>query len=1672
MYFTKEKNERGSIFLSWEFVLVKILLFGFLSIALEKPVGSLAGQIALQQAGFGLYSYDIRKNRVFALAIGPRGSSSNERGVWVDADGTFKIDQLPVGEYMLKIRAPGYSTAYPSGLFVSEGKATQIPKAITMHLLEPQVAIGGHRRVFTTKEKPSLWVNASDAVDVKVKLYKGDFLKFAGLDTEKKFGITVGSDFSISKSYEKKFHLPFTKQKPFVEYVRKLPPGQDENARLDFQIDKPVSPGDYFVVVEANAVNSNKKAYDVGWFMVSDIGLIVKRAPEKALVRAIDLNTMKPLSGVTIQAYDVAAGQVCTDWHSKQTSNDGLALFEFDKQRSSLGDGWNLALIGTLAKMRAYDNINYYGYQSSAHNYKTYFYTDRSVYRLGQTVYYKGIIRSTQPQGLENPGGDLSITATVQGPENNEIWQGNLKTTDLGTFNGSFQIPEEGKTGNYQLLLHYPDGQTGYENIEVAQYRKPEYQVDVMPLKTRLVAGEKVKARIKAAYYFGAPVALAEIKYSIYSSVDWNERYKLMVRPDYYQFFDDWEDSDRPDYFSSYGGGDFITEGHARTDESGEAVIEFETKPIQPNKQYPYSDAYLDKRYRIEAEVTDISRLSVLSSSTVLVTAGDFELFVNPRSYVVKVGENLPIEVQAVDYDKKPVASQSVTLKLTRWPYDSVRGEYKPPEVVAEANVFTDSEGKAQTTFLCKEQWPTDTFYITGETNDKGGHVIGDSNSVWIASENYPYYRGERDAQREPVSIKLDKSVYKSGETAKIMITAPVTGHEGIDALVTVEGLKLYSYQLVPLKATAQLVEIPLSDAYAPNVYVSVCLVGNKCQFYKQEKVLKVSPEFKFLNVSVTTNKAKYKPRESVQYTIKATRKDGTPAQNTEFSLAVVDESIYAIRPDTTERIEKFFYRKRDNWVGTSHSFPEDYSGGPDKMEPAVRKDFRDTAAWIPELRTNKDGIVTATIKLPDNLTTWRATVRGVDILTNVGAAMQKVIVTQELIARLALPRFFSQGDEGLVTAVVHNYTDRAQSVKLNLAVSSQFRTNIPLAHTLSIQPQKAGRFSWPVSITQPGVGLVRLKAMGDTAGDALELKIPIRPLGILTFASKSGLIIDETATVTLPLGLSADAQPTTAKYALSLASSSIGPVLGNFNALIDYPYGCTEQTMSRLVPSIVAIELNKKLHLPISSDDVQRFSKVYKKAIAKLKDYHHSDGGWGWWPEDNSSPYLTAYVVDGLRMLKQAGYDVDESMIKGGRDWMKKTIPLLFKQLTDPKRMPDDYSERESSVDLAFMFYTLSLWQEKPAPEVRRWLLASHKKYVPEALSYLTLAFKNTGDEASAKTVYNRLISLANTDAHMLNWDHTAAMSIRLGCVNGSDYSYRFTGVESTALVLKAVLAMEPDNLSRVESIKQWILLQRGKSGWENTKTTAEVFLVLLEDELHSRSKMPTDYIASVGMPRADFFCNFNTANAYAKEKVIDIPVTRVPSRLLLEKKGSGRLYYNGLLTFFRELKPGDKIAAKSLPSSLHIARKFFRLTPTAKQSDGTMRFHAKEISDGQVRAGETILMKVYVDAPVALPYIIVEAPLPSGGEVVQHDARDSNLDSSSAVEGDWGAPWWTHQDILDDRIVFFGTQLKAGKSEFHTMIRMELPGKIQMNPVCMEGMYTKNVRAYSQLDAFQVRE
>src|SRR5262249_58494957 len=228
----------------------------------------------------------------------------------------------------------------------------------------------------------------------------------------------------------------------------------------------------------------------------------------------------------------------------------------------------------------------------------------------------------------------------------------------------------------------------------------------------------------------------------------------------------------------------------------------------------------------------------------------------------------------------------------------------------------------------------------------------------------------------------------------------------------------------------AVMIDVPIESRFIPNVYLGVCYVQNG-EMYTHDRLLSVPAKSKFLNIEIVADKKQYKPGQLAKYTVLARNADGSPASGAELSFGVVDEAIYSVRPDGTPDIRKAFYGKRYNQVQTNfaasyyfqgHSGEKgvklalnrpsyqlaDFKNEGQYNEPRIRKDFKDTSFWKPDLVTDAAGKATVDVTLPDNLTTWRATARAITSDTKVGSAISRVVARKDLILRLETPRFFT----------------------------------------------------------------------------------------------------------------------------------------------------------------------------------------------------------------------------------------------------------------------------------------------------------------------------------------------------------------------------------------------------------------------------------------------------------------------------------------------------------------------------------------------------------------------------------------------------------------------------------------------------------------------------------------
>jgi alpha-2-macroglobulin len=1398
-------------------------------------------------------------------------------------------------------------------------------------------------------------------------------------------------------------------------------------------------PGVYLV----EAVAHDLRAYTV--VVVTDLAMVEKSSPTgELLVYAVNRVTGEPQSDARVAIVKsrntVATGTTNAEGIFRSRISKPELATDIDPEEIAVDNDDFIVLASHRDNFAISDLESYYFRQDeeSAETINGYIYTDRPIYRPNHKVFYKGILRRVDEQGQYQALKSATVTVFVKDPNDGRVTEQQLRLSAQGTFSGEVTLSEEAALGTYRIEVESDEGSSS-GTFEVAEYKKPEYKVTVAAPQKFIAAGTKSKFDISARYFFGAPVANAEVKYYIY-------------RSRYYPWFSEGEEEsdEEEEEYSEYGNyyGDMLSQGDGKLDASGRLSVDFEVP--QSNE----SDVW-DFEYRLEAQVTDASRRTINASSSLIATRGSIIASADPDRYVYSKGDSARVTINTTDYEGRPVAA-NLTLKFVvrNWikvekkenEYDS---DYKmQEEELSSAEIKTDQQGHGSYNYTITRPG---SIAIKTIVNDNGKQYVSIGGFIWASSADNQwsdsYYRENHN------SIKLvpDKKSYRVGETARVLAILP---HERANLLVTTELETVMSARIVKAAGRTVVLDIPIQAAYAPNVFMNVTFV-HEGDMFTDSKRLVVPARDKMLNLEVIPNKSEYKPRETASYTILARNADGAPVRNAEVSLGVVDEAIYSVSPDYSGSIRRHFYGTRYNSVMThlsvNYSFigyagdkpidiaknkPSyqlaDFKNQGDQVQPMIRKDFRDTAFWQPSVMTGADGRATVKFKLPDNLTTWRATARGVTSDLMVGVTTSKVIARKDVILRLEIPRFVTQGDTVTLSGVVHNYLKEAKATQISISVAGANLIG-PAQQTVTIGQQGEHRVDWQISAPQTGQIQLLAKALTNTESDAVELTLDVVPRGLREAKVERWTTTDEAAEQQFTLELPANADLNSRKLRLEAAPSIASTMFGALDYLTTYPYGCTEQTMSSFLPNVVVTHTLKEFKSASirTSNDLK---KKVERGRNRLYSFQHEDGGWGWWKDDPSDAFMTAYVVDGLTLAKQAGYEIDDDRIVRGRT----------KLLTMLEAGKDDKGVNLDAETRAFMIYALAETGGVDGGYVNK-LFDERNGLQPYGRALLALTLSLQKDKRAAE-VANEIERSVRSDNRVAYWHSQREPRL--------DFAEQ-DQTEGTAFSLKALARIKPDS-TLLPLVARWLVSDRTNSYyWNSTKDTAFAIYGLIDYVKVSRELSPA-YDLEVHVNGETVLTQRVTDANAAQSFVINRKggVVGPTNHIRIVKRGKGSLYFSSAV----EYHTGEEQVAARGSADLNVTREYHRLNVV---EEGYQLKWSMSPLTGEIHSGDLIVVKLRLTGKRA-SHLMLEDPIPAGAEQLA-SVGNMNLDYNN---GGW-TDWYSSREFRDRRTVFFLDSFD-GDVTFQYAIRVQVPGEFVVAPARAELMYRPEINANTSSGKF----
>ncbi|MDQ7824415.1 MAG: MG2 domain-containing protein [Candidatus Eremiobacteraeota bacterium] len=1242
---------------------------------------------------------------------------------------------------------------------------------------------------------------------------------------------------------------------------------------------------------------------------------------------------------------------------------------------------------------------------------RIYLYTDRPLYRPGQVVHFKGIVRKEVHGSYENlPGAPVTLYAEDQ--ERKKIFSArDIITTRFGTFSGEFTLDKSTPPGSYTLYAQ-AICRRGFARFSVEEYRKPDFKVALTSPEPWYFSGDTVNIKLKAEYYSGGGVPGASIRLS---ASGYPYRYRFAqgeyshepVRHYYYG-----EETNQK-IISLYA-------AEASTDGAGHASF---TVSLPKDSK--------DMLVRVEANVTDRGRREVAKTLWLKAVRSDCYLDVNTSAHFVTPGDPLTVHIRAENPLGRPL-SKSVQVKGYRIEAHStiVNGREDKKELLKEElfsrELATGSTGLASFTFKPAVEGMIKIFAVASDMHNR---EVSDSTYLTVSQA-----AGDSTWKPGGLSIITDKSSYHPGETAKMLITAD---QEGSNGLLTIEADE-ETVEPLHFNGKLHMIELPIRKEYAPQVIVKAAIVKDD-RLSSDAVSFQVVPEHTRLSLTLEPDRNVYAPREKGILKIKARDDEDKPVK-AELSLAVVDKALFALTERTAIDPWRFFYDREEHtaysWVASSydvwHSFsscgfskdfflldfgdkvccppqpPPDMgsariTGESTFLNAQIRRDFPDTAFWRAHITSGAGGAAEITIPFPDSLTSWQLSAVGVTEDTKVGTAEITVVTGKKFNSRIAAPRFLTQHDRALISGIIHNGRKETLEVKARLDVQG-LSLEEPAEKSLTLPPGREARLDWKVRADHPGKATVTLRALTRKESDAMEISLPVIPHGF-EHTIHVGAQVEGRKDLCFQIPEKRNVETTHLDLILSPSLASV--LMDSLDYLEHFPYGCAEQTLNRFLPAVETAGALKASGLSPGNLE-KRLPLMVSGGLIKLYDFQHGDGGWGWWYQKQSSATMTAYVLNGLEMAKKAGFRVDEDRLAGAYDFLRR-----------------EYGKGVWKNGRPFILFVLS---RKPVntPGLKKEaqaLLDDRRNLSDQGIAYLLRALHRLGEKEKAATLLKYLEDRVGHEGDMAFF--------------GSGSVSECSKVETTADVLQTFEEVRPDH-PLIPGMALYLVLSRTGSHWESTKSSAaavNALTVRLAKSLEQKEELPV----SVALNGSSVF-----EAKVSRSTMLDFPGTMtIPSRKLKTGENTLTIQSGCKEPLFCSASLHYCSQEENIPAQGDLLRISREYLPTQHPERRTPPLSS-------IKSGEEFSVRLTIDAKNDFEYLVLEDPRPAGCEVSEGSVWERNQCFSNC-------------EIRDEKTVFFFTELERGKHILEYRIRAEVPGDYHVMPASVSPMYNPEFKGTS---------
>ena len=1438
----------------------------------------------------------------------------------------------------------------------------------------------------------------------------------------------------------------------------------------------------------------------VSLVQVTDLGVTARIGMEEGMVWVTGVNDGLPKPGARVVLRG-PGGKVIA---SGQTDARGLARLsgyrfapgdtDDDDERSSL-EGYVSATLGTdrgIVAINRYDpDLGPWNFgmenawADSRFPIAGAVFTERGIYRPGEQVYAKAIVRTGNLGALSRPARTDSLKWHFSDRDGETVLDTTVALSEFGTAAHTLTIPASAPIGHYGVSVEMKRfgewRQVAWSGYRVAEYRPPEFLVDVATAQAPASPGDRFRVNVSARYLFGAPMGRAELQWTARQTPVY--AWELDIPgTDGWQLGESgwwWDEVDSD--------AEVFANGMDTLDARGTRSIE---------TTLPAAKSTRAARVTVEATITDVNRQTVGSATTTLVHPAAFYVAARPRtdSWFWRAGEAQSIAVRAVRPDGAAESGVRVRGTLVRREWHQVRRERGGvaelvgdwvSDTVARCNVTTTAATTVTNAPACALTPAAGGMHLVIlEATDARGRRAATSFGRYVEGPGFVPWSDETQFKMEVIA---DRDRYSVGDTATVMLASPFTDAE---AWVTVEREGIIEQRRLRLTSGATTLKLPITEAYAPNAYVSVVVArGRTAPPGKLEDPgrptlrvgyakLRVTPEVKRLTVQVQPLTAEYRPGDSARVRLTVRDRRGAGARS-EVTLWAVDEGVLALTGYKTPDPISLLYQERglgmrlaSNLVAVAPQIPEGEKGrreagggGGAAGAEVLRSRFKTTAFFLGSVITDAAGNAVVGAKLPDNLTTFRVMAVAVTAGDRYGSGESPLLVTRPLVARPALPRFVRPGDQVTAGTVVNRRDGSASEVSVTSTATGIQRTG-PAVRSATLAAGKGAEVRFPFR-AQPGDSATfRFDVRGGSDVDAVPLRIPIEPDYHPRSYTGAGVLRD---TATAEFLLPEDIDPVRSRLTLNLGTSPLAIIRGIQGDMHVYPYYCTEQVVSVATPILALMRAEQSAPGMTSG----RGRADIERAVAMLSARQRADGGIGYWSStDWTTPWLSAYAAHVLLDAREVGVAVDSGVVARLSDYLRAT---LRGELAVGRIPVSDWYERRST-RLGDQVAAADLLSRLGTPDVgaENELVRMAPQMSREDRIRLATVLQRRGARGPARDLLTAALAEVRVEGRRAV----------LPPIESPFYFQSRTREEARLLI--ATLAIEPGHALIGPLVETLVQQGRSERGWMwNTQDYAFIVQALAEFEKANRGGAGRSVRVRAG--------NRTLLQATSAAGATAGPV-----------QGDTSIALEGLLGRPQNEQRALRVAL-DMPSSTPNAVAYYYLTvtevplrPPVRPDDAGIRVERwyERYDDARpvtsVVEGDLVRVRLKVTIPATRHFVVLDDALPAGLEAIDLSLRTSTSlpgpavkpDDADAVLGDdggmwgygsWDSGWWTpwdHRELRDERVVYAATVLWPGTYSASYVARATTPGVFVRPPAHAEEMYNPAVHGRSDGGVFTVTE